>query len=242
MSFENQSVLITGGSRGLGLALARILAGQGARVVITGRDGAALERAAAGIRRSGGTVFAVAGDVADKHAIHPLAAQAAELAGPVDLLVNNASSLGPVPLGLLLDTECEEFARVLETNLLGPFRLAKAVAGSMLIRGRGTVLNVSSDAAASAYPNWGIYGASKAALDHLTRIWAAELAGTPVRFYSVDPGEMDTRMHADAVPDADPASLARPEDVAVKILDRLEKGGLPSGARFSATDPLAEAR
>ena len=115
-------------------------------------------------------------------------------------------------------------------NTIGPFRLIKAVVGSMALRRTGVVVNVSSDAAVEAYPSWGVYGASKAALDHLTRIAAQEFAGTGVRFFSVDPGEMDTRMHAEAMPDADPASLQDPDAVAEKIAliirhsDRIESG------------------
>ena len=140
------------------------------------------------------------------------------------MLINNASTLGPVPLRLLLDTNCEDLTRALEVNLVGPFRLTKALVGSMVLCGRGTVVNVSSDAAVEAYQRWGAYGASKAALDHLGRIWAAELAGTGVRLFSVDPGEMNTLMHAEAMPDADPASLADPAEVAARIVALLRKG------------------
>jgi NAD(P)-dependent dehydrogenase (short-subunit alcohol dehydrogenase family) len=133
-----------------------------------------------------------------------------------------------------LDTACEDLERVLSVNLVGPFRLAKALVGPMVLRGEGLVVHVSSDAAVSAYPRWGPYGSSKAALDHLARIWAAELEGTGVRFLGVDPGEMDTAMHADAMPDADRASLARPEDVAEKIADMIADETIPSGARLEA--------
>ena len=150
------------------------------------------------------------------------------------MLVNAASTLGPTPLPLLLDTECEDFARVLEVNVLGPFRLSKLVLGSMALRGEGVVINVSSDAAVEAYPGWGAYGASKAALDQLGRIWAAELPGG-VRVLTVDPGEMDTRMHADAMPDADRTTLARPEAVAARVVALLrDPTRAPSGARLSA--------
>src|SRR6185295_5364023 len=151
-----------------------------------------------------------------------------------DILVHNASSLGPTPLPLLLDTACEDFARVLEVNLLGPFRLSKAVVGNMLLRGQGLVVHVSSDAATNAYPRWGAYGVSKAALDHLSRIWAAELADSGVRFLSIDPGEMDTAMHAAALPDADPTSLARPQDVAARIVRFLSGAPAGSGQRLEA--------
>ena len=110
------------------------------------------------------------------------------------------STLGPTPLRLLLDTECEDLAGVLETNLVGPFRLTKVLAGAMAIRGAGTIVHISSDAAVEPYPRWGAYGISKAAQDHLSRILAAELDGTGVRILAVDPGEVDTVMHAAAMP------------------------------------------
>src|SRR5260370_194541 len=102
-------------------------------------------------------------------------------------------------------------------SVVGRWRLAKGLGGPRLLRGRGVVVHVSSDAAVAPYPRWGAYGASKAALDHLARIWAAELEGTGVRFFGVDPGEMDTAMHAAAMPDADRSSLAAPEEVARKL-------------------------
>jgi len=161
---------------------------------------------------------------------------ATALVGPIDVLLLNASTLGPVPLRELVDTECEDFARVLEVNLLGPFRLAKAVLGSMLVRGGGLVVGISSDAGVNAYPGWGAYGVSKAALDHLLRSWAAELRESGIRFLSVDPGEMDTRMHAEAMPEADPAALARPADVARSIANLLESvNPPPSGTRLEVS-------
>jgi NAD(P)-dependent dehydrogenase (short-subunit alcohol dehydrogenase family) len=142
--------------------------------------------------------------------------------GGLDVLVNNASDLGPVPLALLGDTACEELERALATNVLGPFRLTKALLGALgaAARERGTavVLNISSDAAINAYPTWGAYGASKAALHHLNRIWDAELAADGVRFLSIDPGDMDTPLHQLAVPDADPATLKQPAAAAVELL------------------------
>jgi NAD(P)-dependent dehydrogenase (short-subunit alcohol dehydrogenase family) len=212
------SALVTGGSRGLGRALGGALGAAGARVVLVARHQALLDEAAAEIRDRGGEAHAIAADVGDKQSIYAIAGQAAALVGPIDILINNASTLGPVPLRLLLDTDCEDLVRALDVNLVGPFRLTRALAGPMVLRGRGAIVNVSSDAAVEAYPRWGAYGASKAALDHLGRIWAAELAGTGVGVLTVDPGEMKTRMHADAVPDADPATLGDPTDVAARIL------------------------
>jgi NAD(P)-dependent dehydrogenase (short-subunit alcohol dehydrogenase family) len=235
MEMRGRSVLVTGGGRGLGAALGRALARAGARVVLASRTAPAVEAVAAEIRAGGGEAHALAVDVASEDAGTTLAAAAAELTGPVDVLVHNASDLGPVPLRPLAETPPDAFARVLQVNLLGPFRLTQAVVGSMVLRGSGLVVHVTSDAGTEAYPGWGAYGVSKAALDHLARVWAAELEGTGVRFLSVDPGEMRTRMHADALPDADPATLADPARVAEAFLDLLRDAGrLRSGSRVAA--------
>ena len=243
MHIRDTSSLVTGASRGLGRALAGRLAAAGSRVVMVARDAGPLERAAAEIRAAGGTAHAIAADVGDKHAIYPLAGQAAALAGPIDILINNASTLGPTPLRLLLDTECEDLERALAVNLVGPFRLSKVVAGSMALRGRGVVVNLSSDAAVEPYANWGAYAASKAALDQLSRVWAAELAEHHVRMLAVDPGEMDTRMHADAMPDADRSTLADPDAIARRIVAMIEGDErAPSGARLVAPSFEVEAQ
>jgi len=224
---------VTGASRGLGRALAEALAAKGARVALVARERAALEDVAAGIRARGGIAHAIAGDVAQKLQAHAIAGQAQGLVGEIAIAIHNASTLGPVPLRLLLDTECEDLADVLETNLVGPFRLTKILAGAMAIRGAGLIVHVSSDAAIEPYPRWGAYGISKAAQDHLSRILAAELADTGVRVLAVDPGEMDTAMHAAAMPEADRASLQRPADVAATLVAMIESNA-PSGARLVA--------
>jgi NAD(P)-dependent dehydrogenase (short-subunit alcohol dehydrogenase family) len=232
MRIEGAAALVTGGSRGLGEALARILAARGARVVVAAREREPLERVVGEIRAAGGRAHALAADVGRKEDILPLAGAAAALAGPIDLLVHNASTLGPVPLRPLSDTECEDFGRALEVNLVGPFRLTKAVAGSMMLRRRGLVVAVTSDAGVVPYEGWGAYGTSKAALDHLMRIWAAELAGTGVRTLVVDPGEMDTEMHAQAMPDADRSALRSPGEVAARLATLIEASDLvESGQR-----------
>jgi NAD(P)-dependent dehydrogenase (short-subunit alcohol dehydrogenase family) len=233
---KGKSALVTGGGRGLGRALALRLAAEGAKVTLVARNKAELDEVVTEIRKGGGTAFGVVADVGGKESVYPVVGQAAALAGPVDILINNASALGPVPLRPLLDTDCEDFERVLQVNTVGPFRLIKAVAGSMALRQTGVIVNVSSDAAVEAYPFWGVYGASKAALDHLTRTAAAELAETGVRFFSVDPGEMNTRMHADAMPDADPAGLRSPDEVAEKILAVIRSGQIASGSRLIASE------
>jgi NAD(P)-dependent dehydrogenase (short-subunit alcohol dehydrogenase family) len=235
MQIAGTSVLVTGGSRGLGRALGRRLARGGARVVLVARGRDELEAAVAEIRGEGGAAFGVAADVGDKEDVHRIAGAAAALAGPIDILVHNASTLGPTPLRLLLDTECEDFARVLEVNLLGPLRLTRAIAGGMVLRGRGLVLQVTSDASVAAYPRWGAYGVSKAALDHLGRIQAAELEAAGVRVLTVDPGEMRTAMHAAALPEADPSTLADPDEVAARITRIIaEAETIPGGSRLEA--------
>jgi len=233
MQIQNTAALITGASRGLGRALALTLGRAGARLVLVAREAAPLDAVVSEVRQAGGVAHGIAADVGDKLAIHRIAGEAAALVGPIDLLIHNASTLGPTPLPLLLDTECEDFERVLQVNLLGPFRLSKIVAGSMALRGGGLVVSISSDAAVEAYARWGAYSVSKAALDHLSRIWAAELGEVGVRFLSVDPGEMNTQMHADAIPEADPASLRDPGDIAARIVEIIRRE-VRSGVRLSA--------
>jgi len=232
---NGQGALVTGANRGLGRALAETLAAKGARVVLVAREAGPLADVVGTIRARGGVAHAIAADIADKDAVHKIAGQAQGLVGELGVAIHNASTLGPVPLRLLLDTECEDLAAVLETNLVGPFRLTKILAGAMALRGSGTIVHVSSDAAIEPYPRWGAYGVSKAAQDHLSRILAAELDGTGVRILAVDPGEMDTKMHADAMPEADPATLQRPADVAARIVSMIEHPErAKSGARLVA--------
>jgi NAD(P)-dependent dehydrogenase (short-subunit alcohol dehydrogenase family) len=235
MKIEGQGALVTGASRGLGRALAEALAAAGARVALVAREPGPLADVVAGIRARGGIAHAIAGDIADKLAVHRIAGQAQGLVGELAIAIHNASTLGPVPLRLLLDTECEDLAAVLETNLVGPFRITKILAGAMAVRGEGVIVHVSSDAAVEPYPRWGAYGASKAAQDHLSKILAAELAGTGVRVLAVDPGEMDTKMHADAMPDADRATLQQPAQVAARIVQMIEDDArAASGSRLVA--------
>ena len=216
---------MTGGSRGLGAALGETLAARGARVVLVARGESELASAAARIRGRGAEVHTLAFDVGDKESAHRITGAAAELVGPIDVVVHAASTLGPLPMLFLLDTACEDLEAVLQANLVGPFRIDKIVGGSMALRKTGVIVHVSSDAAVSGYPRWGAYGVSKAAFDQLARVLGAELAEHGVRVLSVDPGEMDTKMHAEAMPDLsadERAKLARPEDVAERITLMIE--------------------
>lgn len=233
-SFSGVAALVTGASRGLGQALAEQLAAAGARVVLVARSEAELSNVAEAITARGGEAHALPADVARKEDTYAIAGAAAALVGPIDLLIHNASALGPTPLRLLLDTDCEDLESVLATNVLGPFRLSKAIGGSMALRKTGTILHVSSDASVSAYERWGAYSVSKAALDHLSRIWAAELRERGVRVLSVDPGEMATVMHQQAMPEADPSTLAAPDDVARRILSLLADPRVETGSRVEA--------
>ena len=210
-------VAITGGTSGLGLALVRELLGRGARVAFVARHEDDVVRVA----REHAGATGIVGDVSRKEEIYPIAIQLLGALGGLDVLINNASSLGPVPLAPLADTECEDLEAALATNLLGPFRLTKALLGSLTASARDgrqpLVINISSDAAITAYANWGAYGASKAALHHLSRIWCEELAAEGVRVIAIDPGDMDTPLHALAVPDADRSTLKKPETAAREI-------------------------
>jgi len=217
--FPHSRVAVTGGTSGLGLALVRELLSRGAEVALVARGQDRVKRVVQELSDAHGIV----GDVSRKEDTHPIAMQIVGALGGLDVLINNASDLGPTPLKLLGDTEYEDFERAFETNVLGPFRLTKALLGSLAAsarEGRGAVVvNVSSDAAANAYQRWGAYGASKAALLHMSRIWDEELRLEGVRVLSIDPGDMDTPMPAAAVPNADRSTLKRPEVAARELAD-----------------------
>lgn len=216
---HDRRILVTGGTSGLGRALVGELVARGAHVAFVARHRHAVERTASAYPGTTG----ITADVSRKEDIHPIAIQTLAGLGGVDVLVNNASSLGPVPLVPLADTECEDLELALATNVLGPFRLTRTLLGSLAASARAgrrpQVVNISSDAAVSAYENWGAYGASKAALQHLSRIWDLELKSEGVGVVSVDPGDMDTPLHALAIPGADRSGLRRPEDSAREIAD-----------------------
>jgi NAD(P)-dependent dehydrogenase (short-subunit alcohol dehydrogenase family) len=217
------TAIITGASRGLGLALAHALADRGWRLVVDARDGAALEAAAAQLRHRT-EVVAIPGDVTDSWHRHALI----EEAGAIDLLVNNASDLGPSPLPALTAYPLDELERVFRTNAIAPLALVQ-LAAPQLVEG-ARIVNVSSDAAVEAYEGWGGYGASKAALEQLTAVLAQERPD--LRVYAVDPGDMRTRMHQDAFPGEDISDRPPPEASVPGLLALIE-GDLPSG-RYGA--------
>jgi NAD(P)-dependent dehydrogenase (short-subunit alcohol dehydrogenase family) len=201
--------LITGASRGLGKVLATFLAGQGYALVVTARGKAELAKAVDEIRRDGPPIVSIPGDVSDPgHRARLL--RASEDWGRLDLLVNNASDLGESPLPPLVRAKREDLLRVYEVNTLAPLALVQE-AFPLLIRSRGLVVNITSDAALGGYPGWGVYGASKAALDLISKTLAAELKEKGVGVVSVDPGDMRTKMHQDAYPGQDISGRPLPQ-------------------------------
>jgi NAD(P)-dependent dehydrogenase (short-subunit alcohol dehydrogenase family) len=223
------TALVTGASRGLGHALATALSGRGWRLVVDGRDADRLASAVAALPRAD-LVTAVPGDVADP--AHR-AALARAAGNRLDLLVNNASDLGPSPLPRLTELDPERFAALLAVNTVAPLALVRDLLPA-LRRAGGRVLNVSSDAAVEAYAGWGSYGASKAALDHLTAVLAVE--HPELRMMAVDPGDMATDMHQAAFPGEDISDRPAPGTVVPALL-RLIEEDRPSG-RYRAADLL----
>jgi len=213
------TALITGSSAGLGRALATELAARGWDLVLTARGRSALADVSrsltASTSRGGAAVHAVAGDVADPGHRAELVRQIGRR-GNLDLLVNNASTLGPTPLRPLSGWQPDELDDVLRVNFIGPFALSTALLPA-LAAARGTVLSISSDAAVEHYPGWGGYGASKAALDHLTLTFGVE--NIDIACYAVDPGDMRTAMQQAAFPGEDISDRRRPEEVAPVLLD-----------------------
>lgn len=227
-------VAVTGGTSGLGLALVRLLKRRGADVAFVART----EHDVARVSNETGAI-GIVGDVGNKADIHPIALQINGNLGGLDVLINNASSLGPVPLSHLADTDCEDLEEALRVNVLGPFRLTKALFGALAASARrggaATVVNITSDAAVNAYPTWGAYGASKAALQHITDIWDQEARVLGIRLVAVDPGDMDTPLHALADPDADPASLKDPADSAREVVAAMAAARPAGPAKATAT-------
>jgi NAD(P)-dependent dehydrogenase (short-subunit alcohol dehydrogenase family) len=222
--------LITGGSRGLGLALARALASRGWNLVIDARGGEALARVRAELATIT-DVRAVTGDVADESHRSRLIEEAGSLGG-LDLLVNNASLLGPSPQPTLERYPLDVLEDVYRANVLAPLRLVQLALPLLRDAADGWIVNVTSDAAVEAYEGWGGYGSSKAALEQLSNVLAAELPD--LRVYWVDPGDMNTQMQQEAYPGEDVSDRPAPE-ASVPGLLRLIEGDLPSG-RYRARD------
>jgi NAD(P)-dependent dehydrogenase (short-subunit alcohol dehydrogenase family) len=226
--------VITGGSQGLGMALARSLVADGWSVVIDARDEQRLAAAADQLRATAnaGEVVAVPGDVTDAEHLEALATAARRLGGP-SLVVNNASTLGASPLPALTDLDPEIFRRIFDVNVVAPLAVVRALAPDL---GPGTIIvNITSDAGAEAYPTWGGYGASKAALEHASRVLAVE--HPEWRVLAVDPGDLRTQMHQDAFPGEDISDRPEPE-TRIPAFRALIDGDAPSG-RYRLEDLLA---
>ncbi len=221
-----KTALITGASRGLGLALARELATRGWNLVIDARGADALNHAKTELERHA-PVVTIAGDVNDERHREKIA-QAAKGLGGLDVLVNNASMLGPSPQPNLLDYPLDVLEQVYRTNVIAPLALIQAV--QKFLKPKARIINVTSDAGVEAYADWGGYGSSKAALEHLSKIFAAE--NPSLRVYWVDPGDMNTQMQAEASPGADLSSYPPPEESVPGFIVLIE-GDLPSG-RYQA--------
>jgi len=237
MSETRRVALVTGASRGLGRVIAGVLATRGHDLVVGARDAVALESAADALSAAGSTVVAVEGDITDA-SVRQRLIDAARTLGGLDLLVNNASELGGI--GPLLRFDVPRLGRIFPVNVGAPLALIQ-LAVPLLAARRGLIVNITSDAAAGAYPGWGPYGASKAALELITRTLAAELRDEGVSAVIVDPGDMRTRMHQEAFPLEDISDRPLP-DVTAPFWDWLfdQDPVEVSGRRFAAQQERAE--
>lgn len=231
---KNKVVMITGASRGLGRALTLAFAKEGARLSICARSEECLLTVKKEAEALGAEVLAIAADVANSRDVERFVATTEKAYGHIDVLINNASILGPSPMPMLLDYPEEDFIDVMRINVFSTFLVTRRVIPGMLERNEGSIINVTSEAGHTGYAGWGAYGISKFAVEGLTETWADELSHTNIRVNMVDPGEMDTEMHKLAVPDCD-YSLAKPEDVVdIFLYLASTKSESSNGQRFEA--------
>ncbi len=231
---KNRIVMITGASKGLGKALTLAFAKEGAMLAICARTEEYLLKVKQEAENLGATVLAVTADVSKSRDVERFVALTEATYGRIDILINNASMLGPSPMPLLLDYPEEDFMEVLRVNALSPFLVTRRVVVGMLQRNKGSIINVTSEAGHTGFAGWGAYGVSKFAVEGLTETWADELSDTGVRINMVDPGEMDTEMHQLAVPDCD-YPLAKPEDVVdIFLYLSSDQAKAINGKRYSA--------
>ena len=215
---SNDVVLITGASKGLGRAIANDLARRGHPLIINARGASALQDVQRELEQFT-RVVAIAGDVSE--IAEEIVVRGLQEFGRVDVLINNASDIGPSPMPPLEHYPWEALLRVFQVNTVAPFHLIQLLLPAMRERGHGTIVNISSDAAVNAYAGWGGYGGSKAALEHMSRILAKELEGSGVRVHVIDPGDMNTEMHALAEPGVDLSHLPDPSTVAPRVLTQV---------------------
>jgi len=238
MNVKGKTALVTGASRGLGYELSALLAKRGANLVIAARDKASLKAAAADFSRDG-DVLAIAADISED--AETIVRAGIDRFGTIDILVNNASELGPSPMPPLASLPWHALERILRVNVTAALHLTQLVLPSMLRAGAGTVVNISSDAGVNAYPGWGGYGASKAALEHISRTLTAELEESEIRVIVIDPGDMNTQMHRDAEPGVDLSHLSHPGPVAAAVMSLIDDESIGSG-RFEAQNLIHAVR
>ncbi|MFA9559286.1 SDR family NAD(P)-dependent oxidoreductase [Evansella sp. AB-rgal1] len=234
---KEQVVIITGASRGLGKALTLAFAKQGAKLAICSRgqkDLVAVRKEA--LKIGAADVLAVNADASNARDIDRFISLIELSFGHIDVLINNASTVGTSPIPYLLDTTEKDFQDIININTTGPFLMTKRVLPGMLQKGIGSIINVTSEAGKTGYAGWGVYGISKFALEGMTETWADEVNDTGIRINMVDPGEMDTEMHALAVPECD-YELALPEEVVdVFLYLASDDSKMINGQRFEARE------